>query len=223
MATNGSDLPTYEEIVGSLDGKLMGLSAVRQELAEAEESLDGARLELGDAKRGIDALAASSQGMLEEVRRLKPGERGATLDAGLTRASREMSEGLGALSARLMALGGEVAAGRDHAEGRFVALDQRLVVRDEAVQQRLSDIEHSFASSLAEAQQAVVETVASSNRTTQGALANVRERQDFLLKALVDVQRRQEDLARRHDALLLPLAELRQHQADLSQRVASVS
>lgn len=71
-------------------------------------------------------------------------------------------------------------------------------------------------------QETVAEAVAASNRTTQGALADVRERQEFLLKALVDVQRRQEDLVRRHDGLLPLLAELRRQQADLSEGLAGV-
>ncbi len=222
MAINGADLPAYDELIENLAGRLDGLSTVHEGLGETARSLLGAQRELAETKRAIDALAASSEGRLAEVRRLDPAALGASLDTALARAARETPEGLGALSARLLAMGGEAATEREQAEIRSAALDQALAARDEALQQRLSAIEDSFAASLAAARESLTEAVATSQRTTQGALAGVRERQERLLTTLVDVERRQEDLAERHEALLRLLIELRRQQVDLAERVAGV-
>jgi chromosome segregation ATPase len=208
VATPDPELRAYEELIGSLEDKVGGLSAVHQGLGEAAQSLVGAHRELDEAKRSIDRLTASSQGILDEVRRLRPAELGAALDASLVRLSRETAEGQAAVGERLLTLAGEEATAREEANARFAMLAQRLAAHEESVAARLL---------------AAQEVVADSHQATQGALVVLRDRQEILRQTLADVQRQQGDLAQRLDALLPLLTDLQRHQTILAQQLASVA
>ncbi len=194
MATQGTDLPGYEELINSLADKLDGLSVVHQGLGEAARSLVGAQRELADTKRGVDALTESNLGMLEEVRRLQPAELGATIDASLARAARDTSEGLGALSERLLAVAGETAKMRAGADAKFATLERQLADQDSALPERLGAVENSLASSLAAVQCEVIDSLSASQRAILDAVAALGERQDVLSGVVTDVQRQQVNL-----------------------------
>lgn len=176
MASNGKDLPAYDELIESLAARLEGLSAVHAGLGEAARSLVGAQRALAETKRAIETLAASSEGMVEEVRRLKPAELGAVLDASLDRAARETSRELGALSARLGAMTTEAAASRKDAEAG------------------LASIERTFMRSLANLgeRQDLLVTMADDAHQRQDEQAR---RHDALLPPLAELRLRQVDLA----------------------------
>lgn len=223
MATPDPELRSYEELIGSLEDKLGGLSAVHRGLGEAARSLVGAHRELDEAKRSIDLLTTSSQGMLDEVRRLQPAELGATLDASLARLSRETLEGQGALRDRLLSLAGEAATAREQADAQSAVLAQHIAAQEQTLGTRLSAIQEVLAESSAATRRAVSELVADSHQATQSALVVLRDRQEVLRKALTEMHHQQGDLARRLDDLLPLLTELQRHQAVLAQQVASVS
>ena len=223
MATPDPELRAYEELIGSLEEKLGGLSAVHQGLGEAARSLVGAHRELDEAKRSIDLLAASSQGVLDEVRRLRPAELGATLDASLSRLSRETAEGQGALSERLLTLVGEQVTAREQANTQFTMLAQSFAAHEEVVATRLSAAQEVLAESSVGTRRTVHEVVANSHEATQTALVDLGSRQEVLRRAVADVQRRQGDLAQRFDHLVQLLTELQLHQTNIAQHLSSVS
>ena len=223
MATQSSDLPAYEELINSLADKLDGLSVVHQGLGDAARSLVEVQRELADTKRGIESLTTSNEGMLEEVRRLQPAELGATVDASLSRAAKETSEGLGALGERLLSIDRETAKIREQLDTRFIDLGQHLATQDKTLREQLGAVENSFASSLAATQCEVTDSLASSRETVLRAVADLSKRQDALSEIVADVQRRQIELPGRIDELLQLIADLQQHQAELGQQVASLS
>jgi chromosome segregation ATPase len=202
VATREPDLPTYEETIISLADKLGGLSAVHEGLGVAARSLVDAHQELGSAKRDVEALTASNQTMLEEVRRLDPAQLAATLDTSLTRLSRETSEALDALSERLLSVAGEVGATRDHINTRFATIEERLAAQETAFGDRLAALDNSFDASLASVERTVVDVLTRSQEATQRGMDLLRQR---------------------HDALVPLLGQLQQQQSDLMQQIAVVS
>jgi len=222
VTTTKPELPTYEEIIGSLEDKLGGLSTVHRGLGEAAQSLIEAHRELDDAKRDIAVLKASSQAILDEVRRLQPAELGATLDARVTKLSREALEGLEALSDRLVTVGREVAGLQTHADARFAALSQLLAEREKTSTERLAALDESVASSLDVAQRTVVDALRAAQEAT-AAVGVVQQRQDALRSMLVAIQDHQLDLGRRQDALASQLAGINRQQTDLALGLANTS
>lgn len=219
MATPDSELRSYDELIGSLESKVGDLSAVHQGLAEAARTLVVANRELDEVKRGIDLLAGSSQGILDEVRRLKPDELGAALDSSLSRLSRETAEGQGALSERLVALAAEATRGREEAEERFARLAKDLDGHEAAAASRLSDAQGV----LTDASVATRRAVADAQQATERALVVLRDRHESRGETLAAVQRRQGDLGQRLDALPPLLMEIQRQQAVLAQRLASLA
>jgi chromosome segregation ATPase len=224
------DLPAFEEIVASLTGKLQGLSTVRSSLVDATEALVRAVYEFEEGKRRVELLTGSAQAMVEEVRRLRPAELAATLEASIASSTRETTEGIHALTERIGSLSLAVTETRSHAVEGLTAIQQQLAAHEAASQEDFSLFGRSMAEVVATAQATLLAAQSDAFQETQRALAALlheakllQERQNALSEAHSRMHDQQTKLAEGQDALLPLISDLGAQQTLLMQQVTAVS
>jgi chromosome segregation ATPase len=219
MVINSIDLPTYEELISNLADQLGGLSSINQGLGDAARSLVAAHREFADTRDRIELLTASASSILEDVRRLEPAELAANLDKSLNRVSQESSEALGALSERLLTVGGELSTTQEQTTAGFELLTGQITNRNESLSQQISVLQKTLAQSVND----IGEDLIAANKPLGETLAQIKGQQSLLGQFAIKLKEQLETLSQRQEIILPHLIDLANHQADLNDKSAAAA